>query len=188
MQGFLLSESTAKSSLMPTYSTGNTYFRSSLTAHNRWTIPLAFVSVFLLLISTNSNSPAGRYLYVFLGTAALFTMCILAFSQEIFELDSHLQKYRMSHTLLGIAHGQWKDLPDIKAIVVRHFSQFKKPGRHRPVSDKATGYYVVLLSVENRATGIVVHKFALHRQGEAKRLAQQLAAYFQVPQLMFDKP
>jgi hypothetical protein len=143
--------------------------------------------VFLFFISAQPVGPTERYLCIFLGVAALLVMSILAFSQEIFELDTRLGKYRLSYTLLGIAHGAWESLPDIKAVVIKHFSQFNKTGRHVPSSNKLKEYYIVMLSAESRATGIVVHKFALYQQPEAKRLAEQLAAYFQVPQLIFDK-
>jgi hypothetical protein len=173
---------------MPAYSISGSYFRSSINTDSRWAVSLALAGALLLLVSAQNVNRATSYLCAFIGVAALLGMAILAFSREVFEVDTRLKQYRLTYTLFGAAYGDWESLPPIKAVVVKYFSHFEKTKRTRLRKVRPTEQYIVLLSVENRATGITVHKFALHRQDDAEQLAAQLAAHFQVPHLMFDKP
>jgi hypothetical protein len=139
---------------------------------------LLTVGLFLLLLAVLVPVPAKALICGFIGTALLIIYGIAALSQEIFELDKVRAKYRQTQSVLGISGGEWQALPAIRGVIVKYFSQYEAPSRRRMATNaRPVEYYIVLLSVENRPTGIIVHKFPARQLAAAQSLAARLAAY-----------
>ena len=124
---------------------------------------------------------------LFLGTGMLFGAFIIHFNYQNFELHSDGRRYRYFTSILGLRIGEWRRLPNVTGVVMKHFSETpiaREDGWQVP---NPLAYCIVMLSTEAaNHQGIIVHKFRHRHRAQAVALTMQLADYFTVAPHFFE--
>ena len=104
------------------------------------------------------------------------------------EISVDRQRSRDYWGLLSWRFGRWQPLPPVVGITLKYYATRTKAGRPSALSGgvwKPTSRrheeLVLLLSLQNRATGLIVGRCALDDVNAAIDFAHELADYFNVP-------
>ena len=105
-----------------------------------------------------------------------------------FSADNRL--YREYYMLFGRRFGRWQPLPVIVGVTLKYFSEVVtvNSGNNWKVwhnGPNRIGKLVVMLSVKNTATGIILSYFSLDDVNQASDFAHEIAEKFGVPVNIF---
>ncbi|MFD2718432.1 hypothetical protein ACFST9_06880 [Hymenobacter monticola] len=124
---------------------------------------------------------------LFLGMGMLFGGFAIHFNYQNFELHPDGKRYRYFSNILGLRVGEWRQLPLVTAVVMKHFSETPISSSRGWQVPNPLAYCIVMLSTEAaNHQGIIVHKFLRSHRGQAAKLTMQLADYLKVAPLLFE--
>ncbi|MCC3155118.1 hypothetical protein Q3A66_18490 [Hymenobacter sp. BT770] len=122
------------------------------------------------------------------GTIALVASLLIILTKAGMEFSEDHDSFREYYSLFGWRAGRWKLLPPIVGVTVKYFSEVSS-GRPSKYSwnDAPTHYekLVVMLSVKNKPTGIIIGNFSLDDVNPAIDFAHDVAEEFDVPVHLF---
>lgn len=114
--------------------------------------------------------------------------CLLVFfSRSGLEISQDLHFFRQYYSLFIWRVGSWQQLPNIAGITLKYFSQvapFTPTRDSWGIWNNAPTRFeelVVMFSVQNASTGIIITRFSADEEQEATQFANDVANIFDVP-------
>ena len=125
------------------------------------------------------------------GSLALVACLLIILTKEGIEFSDDHRSMRNYYSLLGWRYGSWEPLPTITGVTLKYFSELvnntnskyswgvwnNTPNRNEKL--------IVMLSVQNRATGIILGEFSMDDVNSANSFAHDIAEEFAVPVHVF---
>jgi hypothetical protein len=115
---------------------------------------------------------------------ALLVLIVAASSgHTALDISEDLRRYRKYYAVLGFKIGDWRPLPEVVGVTLKHFSTVTKSrSRHGwEASVNRSEEVVIMLSVRDSNTGFIISRFSADNANEAIGLAQDTAKRFNVP-------
>ena len=118
---------------------------------------------------------------------ALFSCLLIMLTKAGMEFSADNQSFREYYSLLGQRFGQWELLPPIVGVTVKYFSEMERGGSSRYSwgiwnnAPRSHGMLIVMLSVKNKSTGIIIAKFSIDDVNSTVDFAHVVAGNFSVP-------
>ena len=104
------------------------------------------------------------------------------------EISTDCRQRRAYWGLLGRRVGRWQPLPPVVGVTLKYYATLEKAGRPSARSwgvwkpaNRRHEELVLMLSLQNRATGFIIGRCALNDVNAAIDFAHEVAAYFDVP-------
>lgn len=122
------------------------------------------------------------------GAAGLLLLAGLSSIYTGLEISDDRQRSRDYRGLLSWRFGRWRPLPPVVGITLKYYATRAKAGRPSAISwgvwkpaSRRHEELVLMLSLQNRLTGLIIGRCALDDVNEAIDFAHELAEYFDVP-------
>ena len=119
----------------------------------------------------------GNWLY---GLAGLILGLILGFLYKGFGFDLSAKRYRVYTGLFQWRFGGWEPLPSVVGVTVKYFSQLTTSGEPGRLRTDKSGEYILMLSIENSANGVILQRFGSNQAEYALELGKRVANVFDV--------
>lgn len=131
------------------------------------------------------NSSASNWLA---GAAGLLLVAGLSSLYTGLEISADRRHRRDYWGLLGRRFGRWQPLPPVIGITLKYYATVTKAGQPNVTSRntwkparRRSEELVLMLSLHNQPTGLIVGRYDLDEVNEAIDFAHELAEYFDVP-------
>ena len=118
---------------------------------------------------------------------ALFSCLLIVMTKAGMEFSADNHSFRDYYSLLGWRFGRWESLPPIVGVTVKYFSEMEGGGSGRYSwgiwnnAPRSHGMLIVMLSVQNKSTGIIIANFSTDAVNNALDFSHGIAENFGVP-------
>lgn len=147
--------------------------RQTVILSRKWEYPGQQTIVWLLAIS-------GVYLLFlrpYAGMGILFVSYLMTPVHLGACFDLQGKRYRLYRSWAGVKLGKWQPLPPVRHVVLKyHAHRQPAPKRQWSTASQVAQQYILMLSVANSTTGIILRDYAFEQLEEARLTAATLAA------------